>query len=464
MPAPTNQTAATAIDIGTVFPYSTTQDVNFGGTTYTVWYKYVAQTGDVVIGVFAFGDLVAYTAKLAIFSPDGVTTYLGMGGSNNVPAQFPVIVGNTYFFKISSNSGNVATAILSLSARRGPTLTAASGALWINDDTSGFPLALLSATDGTVRRFVQPFAASDNGDVLNSGLVLVQDNVTSKPALYDAAMTLILATTVAFAGVISTNKTTLFYVGDPGGGAVKAKVTTVSNVGIQGATTWTFAVAGLTGMAPSPDETILYYTGSGGATNAAVKRWDLVNDVALTNLVAGIANYNTRDIVVLTDGTLLVVYFRSNVDTQVLHYSAAGATLNAYTFSVVSNVNTRICRALDDPLSFWIFLKQTAAGANRGLSRIQNIQVSDGTVLTTFDPLEFEGGAGQAAAAATPAAYFGHSQSCPILVLRAALPPFTPPVPCTDLGVGGGGTDSAGNPGGAVGPGGPTGTLCVNPT
>src|SRR5229473_703357 len=157
MPAPTNQTAATAIDIGTSLlpPFTTTQNVNFGGTTYTVWYQYTAQPGDVVINVFGFGDLIAYSPVLSVFSPDSVTAYLSLSGLN-VPLQFPVVVGNTYWFQFASNGGNVATAVLTLSARRAPKNSAPIGALFINDDTTGFPAAVLSAFDGTVLRFLTP--------------------------------------------------------------------------------------------------------------------------------------------------------------------------------------------------------------------------------------------------------------------------------------------------------------------
>lgn len=407
-----NLTAATAIDIGTVLPYSTVQNVNFGGTTQTVWYKYVAQTGDVVIGVFGFGDLVAYSPTVTVFSPDGATAYLSLAAVNR-PLQLPVIVGNTYYFRFSS--GNVAAALLHLSVRRGPKNTAPTGAVLINDDTPGLPAALLSALDGTMLHFRQPFAAGEGGDVLNTGELCFEEFTDGTVTFYDKNGAVVLASAFAGYRMISTNKTTTFYLGHKGGGLVLAKVTTASALGVAGPTTWTFAAAGLTGMAPSPDETILYYTGSGGSVAAAVKRWDLVNNVALTDLVAGIVGFTTNDIVVLSDGTGLVLYYSSD-PTRVRHYSTAGATLNTYTFTGAMTTTTRICRAIDDPTSFWIFLKLTT-----GFARIQNIKVSDGSTLTTFDIVNFEGGAYQGAATATPSAFFGPSQSCPILIARSPL-------------------------------------------
>jgi hypothetical protein len=58
MSVPGNIDPAHAIELGPL-PHTLTQDVNDDGTTYTVWYKYTAVAGDNVIGIFAFGDLVA---------------------------------------------------------------------------------------------------------------------------------------------------------------------------------------------------------------------------------------------------------------------------------------------------------------------------------------------------------------------------------------------------------------------
>ena len=418
MPVAPNLTSATAIDIGTSLPYSTTQDVDNAGVSQTVWYKYVAQTTDTVIGIFAFGDLIAYTARLVIFSPAFPTILLNILAADNVPVQFPVTAGQTYFFRVASAAGDVATAVLSFSARRAPTLITQVGSILINDDTNGFPLAVLSATDGTVRRFVKDIAAGELADVLTDGTMLIWDATALKVRLYDAQFTLLAS--VAFSNLveISTNKSTRFYIGNiPAVG--NAQVSIVSNTGLPGKT-WTVGTTNLGGMAPNPAETILYYTA--GGTNIAVKRWDLANDVALTDLVAGIATYNTDDIVVLTDATILVLYNTAAGVTQVKHYSTTGSTLNTYTFAASDAITPRICRAIDET-SFWIFQHLST-----GFSRISNIKVSDGTVLTTFDPLEFEKGVGFAAAAASPAAFFGHSQSCPMMIARIAS--YVAPDPC----------------------------------
>src|SRR5712691_11241388 len=105
MPAPTNIDAASATNMGTL-PATITQDVNFGGTTYDVWYKYTAAANDDVISIFAFGGNGDYTASITVFESDGVTNYLNIYQQNNIPLQFPVVPNALYYFQIRSLYGS----------------------------------------------------------------------------------------------------------------------------------------------------------------------------------------------------------------------------------------------------------------------------------------------------------------------------------------------------------------------
>ncbi len=428
MPVPTNTTAATAIDIGTVLPYSTTQNVNFGGTTYGVWYKYTAQPGDTSIGVFGFGDLVAYTVDTTMISTDGVLPSIS---SVNKAVQLPVVVGQTYSFRFVSDTGNVATAVLTLSVRRAPKNPAPATALLINDDTDGFPAAVLSPLDGVVLRFVQPFPASEHAHMLPSGVLLILGNGPlggNGVFIYSATLTKLLGPlTISFASpaLCSSDGAATFYIA----GAVTntPNVTTIASAtGVQGPTVWQptlQAGAAMSGMAPSTDNTILYYYGSGN--EGLVRRWDLIANVALSNLAGVVTGYKVgtfgsttnNGLLVLSDGTVLVPYYKTDLDTLVKHYSAAGVVLATYSFTQLLNT---LCSATDDPLSFnvWIF----NGGLASGKSQFQNVRISDGVLVrNTGDVAEFEIGAYLPAVTATPTARFGHSQSCPMVTLRSAL-------------------------------------------
>jgi hypothetical protein len=76
--------------------------------------------------------------------------------------------------------------------------------------------------------------------------------------------------------------------------------------------------------------------------------------------------------------------------------------------------------ALDNPNSFWIWEHLT--GADDGLSKFSNIKCSDGSTITTFTIREFEDGAYNGIATATPDASFGPSFSCPFFILPVAAP------------------------------------------
>jgi len=393
------------------------------------WFVYTSPSPAVpnAIGVFAYSATNTSLA-LQVLSPDASTSAVA---SSFGAVQCAVSAGVAYYLKVSGGLACDYT----LSVLAGPSDPAPVGSLFVPDDTAGFPAVCLSSTDGTVLRFVSPFPAGESGDVIatgpHTGRFLVYDKSTGDLVLYDSAFTVLAdlpyktdLSTNTFS--IRTNRAiTNFYVSDPKdtGHSNKQTVTTVSSAGVFGPQTWVLTNQGVLvdgGLAPSLDETILYVVNSATANAAAVNRWDLVNDVALTDLVAGIATYSTYEILVLADGTLIVMYQSNTTATAPMakHYSAAGATLNTYTFTGSQSFDTRLASALDDPVSFWAWTKLTPS---TGQSRFTNVRVSDGATLTTFDVMDFERGIYQGTRTATPLARFGPSESCPFLVLRTII-------------------------------------------
>src|SRR5713101_4450665 len=165
MPAPTNIDAASATNVGTL-PATITQDVNFGGTTYDVWYKYTAVADDNVISIFAFGGNLDYAASISIWESDGVTTHLSLLPKVNFPLQIPVTPSALYFFQIQSFYGSPVTpAILTLTVKQSSRLAIPIGSLLINDDTDKFFASVLSATDGSILRFYN-LVQGEAGDIL----------------------------------------------------------------------------------------------------------------------------------------------------------------------------------------------------------------------------------------------------------------------------------------------------------
>ena len=414
MAAPVNQTALTAIDVGTL-PASISQDVRDAGTTYTVWYKYTAITGDTVIGIFGYGGSGSYFPDTNVYiGPAAAPVAYLVSSANNIPIQIPVTFGVTYYFEFAQFGGD--PAILTLSVQRAPASTAPIGSIFVNDDTALFPLALVSPTiDHTTLQFITPFPAGEGGDVLESGIILIDDITTSEVKLYNPQ--LILQSTLSIASsdskIRANNSTDQFWVGI---GTNPVTVKTVTSLGVFGATTYTLtANTSIKGIASNNAETILYFSNNTGG--GALKRWNLSTDAAMADFLAGVGTRRIVDILVLTDDTVVFLTFDGARDTNVFHYDAAASLLHTYAIGTgaISTV-PRLAYAIDNPNSFWVWYHPTV-----GISRFDNIKISDGSILGSVDHTEYEGGKYTDVATATPTGRFGISFSCPFLILRVEI-------------------------------------------
>lgn len=409
-------TAGTATPI-TSLPY-TDSDTSPGVSG--LWYRYDGTAALNEVGIFVYTAVASLS--LSVFSPDSTTGYPpndALASVHNRAVQIPVADGIAYYLHVAGAAG-----AYTISVEAGPTDSVPAGSILINDDVNGpWPVALLDATDGTVLAFRSPFVNGENADVLADGTVLVHDRSAGDLVLYSSQLAEVTrlagyTTGGARAYIRANSAGTHFYVGKSTG-ASTSSVTTVTAAGAFGPTTWHLTAGFLTACAANVAETILYYN-VGAVGNAPIKRWDLLTDSALSDLVTGQgAMWNTRDdVLVLTDDTVVVGYENTTAATapKVLRYDAAGATLNTYTITGARSTDLRLATARDDPTSFWVWAKLA-----NGISRFQNLKASDGTVLTTFDAVQFEDGIYAGTETATPLARFGHSESCPFLILRAPL-------------------------------------------
>lgn len=297
-------------------------------------------------------------------------------------------------------------------------------------DLAGEFAALLTPATGAVLSTFA-FPACERGDILPSGIYAVAAEtapgggaIVDRLALYSPTATLITeVTSIATANWGNTNPVrgnlaSIFYVaveqavGNP-------KVYTVSPAGVVGGTIWTLPAGtrtNLQGMAPSIDDTILYYTTFDRP--APIKRYDLVNAVGLSDLVAGDAvNQNTVgiDLYVLPSTDILVMYrpSRFSLAWEVRRYTAAGVLQKQYALGNATTGSDPFIALDPDPTYFWT---RTFLSVGAVDSTFTRWNVLLGTFDIQYTVTNVEGG-GQV------------PKSCPFFLLpqvQAAVP-FAPP-------------------------------------
>jgi hypothetical protein len=377
-----------------------------------------------------------YDPRLSIWTgtPPALTQYKVIGPSltqnfcGNLVGGYwfevPVTPSTTYYFQVTdaNNTSPLGTNLVT-ELRTAPELPVPVGSIAISDDSDGYPVAIMSAVDGSFLRFL-PFPAGELTDTVPSGEMCTQNGETDTGvAVLDATFTQIAAVDFApnFVGAIKSDRNSTFYVMTRAGGAVT--VHTVSKAGVLGGTTWVLPANSSTARAwaVTRDGATLYYLQT--TANTAVHAYDLVNSVALPDLHAGFAGEslagNLGDGYVASDGTILFAYTSASAIT-IRRFDAAGNVVQTYPLKTGSLVTlVHWCFADDVPGSFWAWGLKSA---NTDPALLRRVQLSDGATLAEFEVLVMN--TSGEPADGNP---FAISNSCPVWVLPVAL--AAPPVP-----------------------------------
>ncbi len=420
MAAPTNTTSATAVVMGSL-PYTATQTVDDAGTTYSVYYTHTfAATG--VYSINGFGDVSVYKPTTTVSSNLAGTSYKNITNYHQMPIYFNVVAGQQLWFRFISNAGNPSPAELhvTLTVVFADT-TAPHGSLFINDASSAsFPAALLDSETGEPLSYVIDFPGGESMVQLEDGTLLVQDIDTVSFKVYTGEYVFVATLPGIYNNIhLSSNRTTFFYTGNSSTNVI----TRWSALGTATGDTWNVASAPVA-LGIARDDSIAYF--AAGTSGAAVKRWDLVNNVPLSDLVAGPGGYTTREMFVLGDGTVVVLRKQDATTVfSLIRYSAAGATLTTYTSLLADSDSTdaHLAFANDDPDSFWLWFKIA-----NGFSRFVNIDTVAGTAISPspFEQIHYTSGSYDGDDADVPDSYFGHSESCTFVITRLGSTPPTP--------------------------------------
>jgi Concanavalin A-like lectin/glucanases superfamily len=397
-----------------------------------IWYKHTAQPGEIVVGAWGFGGLGGtYIPQTNVRSPlASGTSYLGMATAFNVPLQIPVTPGTVYYFRVGTNQVIATGFSLTFKLDLAPNSIAPVGSIVVNDDAIGFPVAFLDQTTGFPVQFLQGTPAGESMVTTTSGIIAmsgVRSSIllTDDIVIYNPAFQVVAVITTGFTNFVecmTCDMSSTFYALDFNTGLLKAWDTAGNFI-----RSWTLPITNAQSIAVTHDNTILYYS-TGNSINQPIKRFDLVNNIALSDLAAGVPTYFTvkrNGILCLSNGDVIVAYQGggSGNDLQPKRYSSAGTTLNTYTFGDTLPPDTRPTMAIDDPNSFWLWTKNLVAGAGDGKDRFRNVRCSDGVILHDIPNVqEYEGGIYNSAANASPDR-FGHSESCHFIILRVALNP-----------------------------------------
>lgn len=415
-----------AFIIGPTLPFSDSFTADDAGYTYTMWGTFAGQSGVTVLSVFGFGDLTTYTPRTGVYDALSDNVNTPTIAVDNRPVQFATVLGTDYYVRFSPNTGNPTPATLAVTAQAAPNNSLAGGII-VPDDSLPIAAILSASQDYTVLGF-RPFPAGEAGDVLVASGAMAMENVNDGTVdIYDSAFALVTQLAInsqTLVGSIRANNTlNKFFIlsktPDPD------QVVAVLPAGTIDATYTITGVNNIRAIAVSNDESILYYSISSGDT-LAVKRWDLDAGSALSDLVnlGGTGTTGIADIIVLSDGTVLVNFYNFSTGATVRHYAADGTLLHTYDYAdsderFPDGTPPRIARANDDPASFWLWRHPIS---ETGVSVFRNIQISDGTVLTTRRSAEYEIGSYVADPTATPLGLFGNSYSCPFFVLPEGCP------------------------------------------
>ena len=401
---PGNTTALTAYHIATWG--DTTEDVLFaGGPNYEVWFSYTAKPGEICLGIWSKAPQAsAYNPIFKMFTgPASAPVDFFAPLNANIPTYVGVTAGTTYYFRVRQAAVATPDSVLTFSLRQAPTGSIAAGTPFVPDVSLGFPAAAFNPTSGAIIRYL-PINPGETGISLPTGEMMFDNSLTANNiVIYDTSLSVIgtVAVDLVGHGQISTDWVDKFYIGYGSGGNRFIKKT--DNVGTV-LHTWSLGAGTVRAGAPNAAGTIYYYTTAEGVAGA-IKRWDLVNDVGLTDLVAAGADLLRRDMVVLADGTILMDY-----NGKAIRYNTSGTVLNTYTLANLDRIQRD---PLDDTI-FWSW-QQTA-----NTHTYSKIRISDGVVVSSFIKDVFIDGESQAVPADVMDR-FGVSWSCPVVLNKKPL-------------------------------------------
>lgn len=431
MAAPTNISAATATEI-TELPTTIIQDNidEAAAPNFEVWFTYTGRVGDALaIGVWAFAPIASnYDTVIDVFTgtPSVLVPITNFSSIGPDPFEPPSELGINYYYRVrQGNAGVTPNASLTFSMLQGPLSGVPVGSLLITDFGSEVPATTVDAGDGDILQFVDIPAADFGDNRANGVLGFINGDAPYVVSLYEAST---LELIVATAGLTLSGNGNQIRKCDALGGffvaksasATNATVYFISDAGVVSGTTYSLPAnsRNIRNMTPNLAGTVLYYSALG---DNVIYAYDLPGAAALPNLVAAAAGFiSGKDGVTLDDNTYLFMYKDTTTsprDDRIRRYNSAGVLQNTYSVPTSENLDRINVDIDNDYFWYWTF----ATSGSDTVCRLRKILVADGSVAVTFDVPMFSAGINQGEVASDDMSRFGMSNSCPLIVLAAAI-------------------------------------------
>lgn len=433
MPVPPNQTAATAIDIGTLTgytAYTTTQDAWDGAATVQdLWYSYLPVDGDKGLEIYAYGTgALAYMPHTTVWT--GPTASIAQLDNNSDSQSRPVqqdivtfaVPGERIYFRFRNQGGNHNPSTLTLRIARWQNESITSGDLFINDSSSGWPGITMDPATAIPKRYELNYPAGEGQQVLRNGIVAVIDAFEAEGVvLYDVApsgFTVRATPTMPsddYTDALSTNQLDTFWALNQDEFATSFAVSIDQN-GVVG-TPLNLGFDSIDNLVPQADNSALY-----AVRGSEIKKITNPGGVGTTFLTVDATFGFAANLLMMTDDTLLVAYDKAATTNYIKRFNLSavqqGSTITLAGV-VGSSILERVFADSDDPNYFWIWWQTST------LNKFQKYRVSDGTLITTLSRMKFVNSVSETTDVTESTIYSGADFSCVPIVLRGLTPTTT---------------------------------------
>jgi len=417
---PANNTAATAIDIGTLtgyVPYTTSEDAWNGAGVDDLWYSYLPVAGDDMLEVYAYGNGTTVLTSLSIRSgpPPAATQLANNTTSTSRPVQQDIVTfvtpGERVFFQIIAS--NVNPALVHLRIARGQKEPITDGDLYINDSSPGYPGVVMARATAIPLRYHLDYPAGEGQQTLQNGVVGVIDAFTALgPVLYDVAadgLTVRVTPTMPdthYVEDLSSNQIDTFVVLRTFGAGNDFAVTVDQN-GVVG-TPLDLGSGGYTFLTPQADLSA-YYGIHSNTINKITNPGGVVSSFLTVDATFSFA----CNPLMLTDDTLLVGYEKLATTAYVKRFDLNANLLNTITLTGVTGVVVeRLFADPLDPVYFWVWWQDSQ------LNHFQRYRISDGALIEDLSRMKFVESVSQTTVLANDTVFSGADFSCVPIVLR----------------------------------------------